>query len=91
MDIKDQNMKCQYKRRVRRDEIYYGDKNVIAKNIWYDGSIWNGPYNLSNRKTIKEEKSARFENNGEYSFCVPVDKYNNALTMFDATGIISQL
>lgn len=84
-------MKCQYKRRVNRSDIFYGNKDIAIKTVLYDGSIWTGPYNISYRKIIKEEKSARFENNGEYNFCVPVDKYNNTLNMFDPTGIFLQL
>jgi hypothetical protein len=84
-------MKCRDKRIVNRSDIFYGNKDIAIKTVLYDGSIWTGPYNISNRRIIKKEKSARFENNGEYNFYVPVDKYNNTLNMFDPTGIISQL
>ena len=60
-------MKIKYKRQVTENEIFYGNRNVVFQNIWYDGTIAIGPYNISKRKIIKDQKNLRLDRNGEYS------------------------
>lgn len=90
MGTKDQNMKYHYKRMVKRNHIRYGNIDVVGVTISYNGQIWNGPFNISDSRIIKEEKSDRFESDGEYSLYLHELIYNNKLNVFDRTGIFSQ-